>query len=134
MSDNTRTGFVISLFKFKSHNQPYTPESPKILEFTQLEYYGRYITLVSNYNEITSFFKVVLLIRIRAMFGMFGGCDTMTENLSGCLFTLGYYCIREFFLFFGGGGGRGETELISVRGRRLPVGVPPNVLAHRLLN
>ena len=49
-------------------------------------------------------------------------------KLSGCLFTLGISLNK------GMGGGGGQTELISVRGGRLPVGVPANAVAYRLLN
>ena len=57
--------------------------------------------------------------------GMLGG----GENVSGYLFTLGISLHKGT-----GGGGEGQTELISVRGGKLPVGVPANALAHRLLN
>ena len=57
------------------------------------------------------------------MLGMLGGGDNMSENLSDYL-PFGYHCIRD----------SGQTELISVRGGRLPVGVTANALAHRLLN
>ena len=50
----------------------------------------------------------------------------MSENLSGCLFTLGVSLHKEM--------GGGETELILVRGGRLPVGVLANALVHILLN
>ena len=45
----------------------------------------------------------------------------MSENLSGCLFRIS--------LHKGIWGGGGQTELISVRGGRLPLGVPANALA-----
>ena len=61
---------------------------------------------------------------IKAMLPMLGGGENVSENLSGCYLPLGYHCIREW----------GETELVSVRSGRLPVGVPANALAHRLLN
>ena len=54
------------------------------------------------------------------MIGMLGGGENMSENLSGCLFTLGISLHKGI----GGGGGGGQTELISVRGGRLPVGMP----------
>ena len=62
------------------------------------------------------------------MLGMLGGGKNMSENLGGCLFTLEISLHKEM------GGGGGETDLISVRGGRLLVGVPANTLAHRLLN
>ena len=55
------------------------------------------------------------------MLGMLGGGENMRENLSGFLFTL------EISLHKGMGG---QTELISVRGGRLPVSVPASALAH----
>ena len=58
------------------------------------------------------------------MLRMLGGGENMSENLSGCLFTH-----ISFHKRIGG-----KTELISVRGGRLPVSVPANALAHRLLN
>ena len=66
-------------------------------------------------------------LKIKAMLGMLGGGENMSENLSGCLFTLGISLHK-------GIGGGGQTELISVRSGRLPVGVPANAPAHRLLN
>ena len=62
------------------------------------------------------------------MLGMLGGSENMSENLSGCLFTLGVS------LHWGTGGGEGQTELVSIRGGRLPVDVPANAPAQRLLN
>ena len=59
---------------------------------------------------------------------MLGGGENMSGNLCGCLFTLG------ISLHKGMVGGGGQTELISVREGRLPVGVPANALAHRPLN
>ena len=71
------------------------------------------------------------------MLGMLRGGENMSENLSGCLFTLGI-SLHKRILHKGmmgmRGGGGGQTEPISVRGGRLPVGVPANALAHRLLN
>ena len=51
---------------------------------------------------------------IKAMLGMLGGGVNMSEHLCGCLFTLGISLHKEI-------GGGGQTELISARGRRLPV-------------
>ena len=64
------------------------------------------------------------------MLWMLGGGENMIENLSGCFFTLGISLHKGTVM----GGGGGQTELISVRGGRLPVSVPANALAHRLLN
>ena len=71
--------------------------------------------------------KCYLKAKIKAMLGMLGGGEIMSETLSGCLFILGV-SLRK------GIGGGGQTELTSVRSGRLPVGVPANALAHRLLN
>ena len=65
--------------------------------------------------------------------GTLGGGVNISENLSGFVFTLRVSLHKRIELG-GGGGGKGQTELISVRGRRLPVGVPANAPAHRLLN
>ena len=43
------------------------------------------------------------------MLGMLGGGENMSENLSGCLFTLAYNCIRE------PGGGADRTYLSQRR-------------------
>ena len=51
---------------------------------------------------------------------MLGGGENMSENLSGCLLTLG------ISLHKGMGEGAGQTELISVRGGRLPFSVSAN--------
>ena len=51
------------------------------------------------------------------MLGMLGSGEDMSENLSGCLFTLGI-----------------SLHEGMVRGGRLPVGVPASAVAHRLLN
>ena len=62
-----------------------------------------------------------------------GGGGKISENLSGCLFTLGVSLHKGM----GGGGGGGEAEqaeLISVRGGMFQVGVSANTPAHRLLN
>ena len=59
------------------------------------------------------------MIEIKAMLGMLGGGENMSENLSGCSFILGISLHR--------GTGVGV-------GRGLPVGMPANSLAHRLLN
>ena len=67
---------------------------------------------------------------IKAMLGTVDGSENMSENLSGCLFILGISLHKGI----GGEEGGRETELISVRGGRLLVGVPANALAHRLLN
>ena len=66
-------------------------------------------------------------LKIKAMLGMLGGGENMSENLNGCLFTFGISLDQ-------GIGEGGQTELISVRGGRLPVGVPAKAPAHRLLN
>ena len=54
------------------------------------------------------------------MLGMLGGGENMSKNLSGGLFILGISLHK--------GMGEGQTELISVRGGRLPVGVPANAV------
>ena len=62
---------------------------------------------------------------------MLGGGENMSENLSGCLFTLGISLHKGI----GGGGGGGAVRQNLVRGGRLSVGgVPANALAQRLLN
>ena len=63
------------------------------------------------------------------MLGMLGGGGNMSENLSGCLFTLGISLCKGMEV-----GGGEQTELTSVLGRRLPVGMPANALAHRMLD
>ena len=66
------------------------------------------------------------------MLGMLGDGENMSENLSGRLFTLRISLDKGLGKM--GRGGGGEAELISVRGGRLPVCVPANAPAHRLLN
>ena len=59
--------------------------------------------------------------KIKEMLRMLGGGENMSENLSGCLFTLGISLHKGI----GGGGEGGQTELISVRGGSLPVVCQP---------
>ena len=68
-------------------------------------------------------FNTSLPRKIKAVLGMLGDDENMSENLSSCLFALGISLLK-------GGEGERQTELISVRGGRLPVGVPADALAH----
>ena len=42
---------------------------------------------------------------IKAMLGMLGGGENMSENLSGCLCTLGRISLHKGMVVVGGGGG-----------------------------